>query len=133
MRKTTTTNIKKVGVPTTLIRNAIKNENGLKVINATLNGVNVTLTQDPNKTYYFGSLQLEGITSVCYNGKYVIKNDNTDNILWINNKSMVTKFLKGDIDKLELNGLLIDRSGTYISKDIYEFYSNENDYTLEEI
>lgn len=123
--------IKKVGIPTSILRGATKNENGLKVIKGTFNGVSVELIQDMEKPFYFGTYELKGFVNVQFQNEMLISNEKATSIIWLNNKSEYKRFKSGAISTLELNDLVINKDGSYTSKYSYAFYSNENDYTLE--
>lgn len=124
--------IKKVGIPTNILRGALKDENGLKHIKGVFNGVMVELSQDKEKPYFFGTQELTGFVNVQFQNDMFITNEKATNTIWLNNKSAYTKFKKGLTDTLELNDLIINKDGSYTSKYLYSFISNENDFTLEE-
>lgn len=124
--------IKKVGIPTSILRGAEKDENGLKHIKGVFNGVEVELTQDSNKPFYFGEYTLNGFVNVQFQNDLFITNEKATTTIWLNNKSAYNKFKKGLMDTLELNDLIINKDGSYTSKYSYVFISNENDYTLED-
>lgn len=127
-----TNTTKKVGIPTSILRNAKRDENGLKHIKGVFNGIVVDLTQDANKPYYFGEQTLEGFVNVQFQNDKFITNEKASATIWLNNKSVYSKFKKGTLDTLELNDLIINKDGSYTSKYLYVFISNENDYTLED-
>lgn len=128
-----TKTIKKVGIPTSILRNATKDENGLKHIKGIFNGVMVELTQDIEVPYFYGIVDLKGFANVQFQNDMIISNEKATSTIWLNNKSAYTKFKKGLIEQLELNDLIINKDGTYTSKYVYAFISNENDFTLEDI
>ena len=127
-----TKTIKKVGIPTSILRGATKDENGLKHIKGVFNGVSVELTQDKEQPYFYGTQDLKGFVNVQFQNDMFITNEKATSTIWLNNKSAYTKFKKGLIDTLELNDLIINKDGSYTSKYLYAFISNENDFTLEE-
>lgn len=127
-----TKTIKKVGIPTNILRSAEKDEIGLKHIHGFFNGVEVNLIQDTEKPYFFGEYTLSGFVNVQFQNHLFITNEKATTTIWLNNKSAYNKFKKGLMDTLELNDLIINKDGSYTSKYSYVFISNENDYTLED-
>ena len=127
-----TKTIKKVGIPTNILRGAVKDEIGLKHIHGFFNGVEVNLIQDSEKPYFFGEHTLNGFVNVQFQNDLFITNEKATTTIWLNNKSAYNKFKKGLMDTLELNDLIINKDGSYTSKYSYVFISNENDYTLED-
>lgn len=123
----------KVGIPTELLRKASKNALGLKVVSGIINGVSVELTQDNVNPFYFGSVEISTNVNVLFNGKVIVESVKpTNNNIWLNNKSLAKKIIAKSIDNFEIEGLIINLQGEATSKYLYHFYSNENDFTLEE-
>lgn len=123
----------KVGIPTELLRKASRNALGLKVVNGSINGVSVELTQDSVNPFYYGSVEISTNVNVLFNGKIIVESVKpTTNNVWLNNKSLAKKIISKSIDEFEIDGLIIALNGEATSKYIYHFYSNENEYTLEE-
>ena len=123
----------KVGIPTDLLRKASKNSLGLKVVSGLINGVSVELTQDNVNPFYFGSVEISTNVNVLFNGKVIVESVKpTNNNIWLNNKSLAKKIIAKSIDNFEIDGLIINLQGEATSKYLYHFYSNENDFTLEE-
>ena len=123
----------KVGIPTELLRKASKNALGLKVVSGIINGVSVELTQDNVNPFYFGSVEISTNVNVLFNGKVIVESVKpTNNNIWLNNKSLAKKIIAKSIEVFEIDGLIINLQGEATSKYLYHFYSNENDFTLEE-
>lgn len=123
----------KVGIPTELLRKASRNALGLKVVNGSINGVSVELIQDSVKPFYYGSVEISTNVNVLFNGKVIVDSVKpTTNNVWLNNKSLAKKIISKSINEFEIDGLIINLNGEATSKYVYHFYSNENEYTLEE-
>ena len=123
----------KVGIPTELLRKASKNALGLKVVSGIINGVSVELTQDSVNPFYFGSVEISTNVNVLFNGKVIVESVKpTTNNIWLNNKSLAKKIIAKTVEEFEIDGLIINLQGEATSKYLYHFYSNENDFTLEE-
>ena len=123
----------KVGIPTDLLRKASKNALGLKVVSGVINGVSVELIQDSVNPFYFGSVEIATNVNVLFNGKVIVESVKpTNNNIWLNNKSLAKKIIAKTVEEFEIDGLIINLQGEATSKYLYHFYSNENDFTLEE-
>ena len=136
-----TKTIKKVGIPTTLLRSAILNEEGEKVINAKFNGVDITLIQDKEYKFIFHQVINKKNTyaiihyrnDIIYKSPVLFENVNVNYVdLWIDNKSLVKRIKSGEVDNVDIDAYNVDLiNGLVLSKYEYMFISNENDFTLE--
>lgn len=132
-----TKTIKKVGIPTTLLRGATINEEGLKVISAKLEGVDIELVQDNQYRFIFHSISTSQKTgcNIHYRNEVIFTSNGLyDNIidLWIDNKTAVRRIKDGSVDSVEIDNYTVDLlTGVVESKYEYMFISNENDFTLE--
>lgn len=132
-----TKTIKKVGIPTQLLRQATATENGLKVITGLLNGVKVDLIQDVKYKFIFNDMSpVEKMGCVIHYRNEIIfdskENFNNSIDLWVDNKSLVKRIKNNEVLEVEIDNYIINLySGAVESKFEYMFISNENDFTLE--
>lgn len=132
-----TKTIKKVGIPTQLLRGATLNAKGLKVIAGVLNGVKVDLLQDSQYKFIFNDITpKEKKGCIIHYRNEVIFNSSKNFIsyidLWIDNKSLVKRIKNNEVIEIEIDNYIVDLvSGVIDTKYDYVFISNENDFTLE--
>lgn len=132
-----TKTIKKVGIPTQLLRNASISEEGLKVIEGYLNGVYKYLVQDREYKFIFNDKSAsENLgCSIHYRSEIIFTSPKGfDKVidLWIDNKSLVKRIKNNEVLEVEIEDYIVNLdTGCVQPKFEYMFISNENDYTLE--
>lgn len=132
------TTFKKVGIPTQLIRDS-KAVNGVKTIVTQFQGVQVELKNSIEKPYYFGAIVIDTpiACNVYFKRSTIARNANATLELDLMNASVAKRIASGTITQFECEGYIVDIStgvenATCLPKvNAFEFFSNENDFTLE--